>query len=77
MTKVIVYKNDEGGISIVHPAPNAKLTIEQVAAKSIPAGKSYAIMEKSDVPSDRTFRNAWDIDDELLTEITNPVEAEV
>ena len=58
MDKRIVYQNDEGGISIIVPA-NCGLTIEEIAAKDVPQGKEYHIVDVSDIPEDRTFRNAW------------------
>ena len=58
MDKRIVYKNDDGTISIIVPA-DCGLTIEEIAAKDVPAGKEYHIVNVSDIPSDRTFRNAW------------------
>ena len=58
MDKRIVYKNDDDTISIIVPA-DCGLTIEQIAAKDVPSGKEYHIVDKSEIPSDRTFRNAW------------------
>ena len=55
----IIYPNDEGGVAIVVPAPDNGLTMEQLAAKVVPAGKAYQIVDVADIPSDRTFRNAW------------------
>ena len=37
-----------------------RLTIEEIAAKDVPAGKPYQIVDVADIPSDRTFRNAWE-----------------
>ena len=61
MDKRIIYQNDEGGISIIVPAPEAleTMTIEEIAAKDVPQGKEYHIVDVSDIPEDRTFRNAW------------------
>lgn len=59
MNKRIVYNNDKGGISIIIPAPECGLTIEQIAAKDVPAGKEFHIVDVSEIPSDRTFREAW------------------
>ena len=59
VTKRIIYPNDEGGVSIIIPSPNCELTIEELAAKDVPAGKPFQIVNVEDVPSDRTFRNAW------------------
>jgi hypothetical protein len=58
MDKRIVYKNDDGTIAIIVPA-DCGLTIEEIAAKDVPSGKEYHIVNASDIPSDRTFRNAW------------------
>jgi hypothetical protein len=58
MNKRIIYKNDEGGISIIVPA-DCGLTIEEIAAKDVPAGKEYHIVDLSEIPTDRTFRDAW------------------
>ena len=58
MNQRIVYQNDEGGISIIVPA-DCGLTIEEIAAKDVPQGKEYNIVDVSDIPEDRTFRNAW------------------
>lgn len=58
MNKRIVYQNDEGGISIIVPA-ECGLTIEEIAAKDVPAGKAYNIVDVSEIPTDRTFRDAW------------------
>jgi hypothetical protein len=55
--KRVIYPNDEGGVSIIVPAPGA--TEEQVL-KAVPSGKPYQIVDVSDIPNDRTFRNAWE-----------------
>ena len=38
------------------------LTIEQIAAKDVPSGKPYLIVDTADVPSDRSQRQAWEAD---------------
>jgi len=62
MTKRIIYPNNDGGVSIVIPAPEAleTMTIEEIATKDVPEGKPYKIVDVADIPSDRTFRNAWE-----------------
>ena len=62
MTQRIIYPNDEGGVSIIIPTPEYLLdhTIEELAAKDVPAGKPYKIVDVSDIPEDRTFRDAWE-----------------
>lgn len=61
MDKRIIYKIPEGGVGIIIPSPNCGMTIEQIAAKDVPAGLEYHIVDVADIPSDRTFRNAWEI----------------
>ena len=60
MNQRIIYPNDDGGVSIIIPAPECELTIEEIATKDVPQGKPYKIVDGSDIPSDRTFRNAWE-----------------
>lgn len=59
MTKRIIYPTDNGGVAIIIPALET-MTIEEIAAKDVPAGKPFKIIDTADVPSDRTFRNAWE-----------------
>tara|TARA_B100001250_G_scaffold189294_1_gene162592 strand:+ start:1015 stop:1218 length:204 start_codon:yes stop_codon:yes gene_type:complete len=58
-TKRIIYPNDDGGVNIVSPSPNSSLTIEQLVSRTVPTGKSHQIVNVSDIPNDRTYRNAW------------------
>ena len=60
MPKRIIYQNDDGGVSIIIPAPDCGLTIEQIAEKDVPAGKPNKIVDVADIPADRTFRDAWE-----------------
>jgi len=60
MNQQIIYPTDDGGIAIIVPAPECGLTIEEIAAKDVPAGKPYKIVDVADIPTDRTFRNAWE-----------------
>jgi len=60
MNKRIIYPTDDGGVAIIVPAVDCGLTIEQIAAKDVPAGKSYKIVDVADIPTERLFRNAWE-----------------
>ena len=60
MNSRIIYKNNEGGVSVIVPSPNWKGTLEELAAKDVPANTPYKIVDVSEIPSDRTFRNAWE-----------------
>ena len=66
MNSRIIYPTDDGGVAVIVPAPECGLSIEEIAAKDVPAGKPYKIVDVADIPSDRTFRAAWE------TEITDP-----
>jgi hypothetical protein len=58
--KAIIYTNDNGGVSIIYPT--GELSIEEVAKKDVPAGVPYKIVDVADIPEDRTFRAAWEVD---------------
>lgn len=63
----IIYQTEDG-IAVITPAPNCSLTDAETAAKDVPTGSAYKIVEDSYVPSDRTFRNAWTIEASELTD---------
>ncbi len=54
-----IYQNDDGGISIVIPSDNCPLTLEQIKDKDCPSGKTVYTVNKSAIPTDRSFRDAW------------------
>ena len=62
MNKRIIYKNPDNSVSIIVPSDEALqfMTIEQIALKDVPANTPYKIVDVSEIPSDRTFRNAWE-----------------
>ena len=60
MNQRIIYPTDDGGVAIIIPAAECGLTIEEIAAKDVPPNRPYKIIDADDVPTDRTFRNAWE-----------------
>ena len=70
MNKKVIYKTEEGGVAILTPTDECLQThtIEQIAEKDVPAGRPYKIVDASVIPSDRTFRNAWEADEADLTD---------
>lgn len=70
MTKRIIYPTDNGGVAVIVPTPEAleQYGIEAIALKDVPAGKPFKIVDTADVPSDRTFRGAWEVDAATLTD---------
>ena len=57
--KRIIYIQDNGVVAVIIPSDNSSLTVEQIQAKDVPAGKTSYIVNKSEVPTDRSFRDAW------------------
>jgi hypothetical protein len=60
--KRIIYKNTDNSVSIIVPSDEAlqSMTIEQIVLKDVPANTPYKIVDVSEIPTDRTFRNAWE-----------------
>lgn len=58
--KVVVFKNQSGGLSILMPV-ECGLSLDEIARKDVPAGVPYKIIDRADLPSDRTYRDAWTI----------------
>ena len=65
--KRIIYQNDEGGVAIIIPC-ECGLTIEEIAAKDVPTGKAYKIVDVADIPTDRQWRNKWTVAETDLTD---------
>ena len=73
MNSRIIFPTDEGGVSVIVPAAECGLSIEEIAAKDVPpiivrgadgsvassTPRPYKIVDVADIPSDRTFRSAW------------------
>ena len=72
MTQRIIFLNKADGVSVIIPSDEAlrSHTIQEIAEKDVPAGKPYKIVSADDIPSDRTFRNAWEVDEATLTDGT-------
>jgi len=55
--KRVIYPNDDGGVSIIVPSPNCE-SIDALIA-TVPSGKPHQVVDVSEIPNDRTYRNAW------------------
>ena len=64
----IIYKTPENTVSVLLPSPNWSGTMKELAQKDVPTGLKYKIVEDSAIPSDRSFRNAWEVADSELTD---------
>lgn len=62
--KRIIFENDNGGVAIIVPAPEAVdlYGIEAIAQKDVPEGKTFYIVDEADIPDDRTDRDTWTVD---------------
>ena len=70
----ITYTNDKGGVSVVVPSPNWAGTMEELAVKVVPENEPYKIVEDSAVPTDRTFRDAWENYESITTSLVKAKE---
>tara|TARA_R100000278_G_scaffold41170_1_gene36320 strand:- start:97 stop:330 length:234 start_codon:yes stop_codon:yes gene_type:complete len=71
----IIYKQTDGIVAVITPVltetnltTGKPYTIDEIAAKDVPSGKKYKKLEDSDIPTDRSFRNAWTVDEADLTD---------
>lgn len=65
MDKVIVYQVDGQPVSIIYPC-DCGLSLEQIGQKDAPTGVPFWIVNASDLPQDRSDRDAWLLDEEQM-----------
>jgi hypothetical protein len=61
MSKRILFPKDSG-ICILTPVESCGLSVAEIANKDVPSGVPYLIVDESDIPQDREFRDAWEAD---------------
>ena len=66
----IIFKNLDGAILVFTPTQEALelLTLEQIAQRVVPNSVAYWIVDPSVIPTDRTFRDTWELDESQLGE---------
>jgi hypothetical protein len=66
----IIYNQDNGVVAVIIPTSEAleKYGIQAIAQKDVPSGKRYKIVDAADIPSDRSDRDAWTVDEADLTD---------
>ena len=64
----IIYKREDGGVSVISASPEWKGSMEELAQKDVPTGLKYKIIEDELYPTDRSFRDAWEVDEVELTD---------
>ena len=66
----IIYNQDNGVVAVIIPTPEAleQHGIQAIAKKDVPFGRPYKLVDASDIPSDRSQRDAWTVDEAELTD---------
>ena len=65
----IIYKTKDNSVAVLIPTQDVLDTVglQAIADKDVPQGLPYWLASESDIPIDRSQRNAWEID-ELMGE---------
>ncbi len=58
----IIYQDTSGNVSQVIPSPRYTGSMEELAKKTVPVNCEYKIVENAEIPGDRTFRDAWELE---------------
>ena len=70
-SKVIIFNSPyTNQLAITMVSGRCELTVEEIAKKAVPEGVKYKIIDKSDLPADKTWIDAWEdptIEDETNT----------
>lgn len=62
MDEVVAFELGDSGVGLLYPVPDCGLTLAEIIAKDVPQGARYRVISRSDVPTDRSYRNAWVMD---------------
>jgi len=66
MAQVIIFSNDNGGVSVC--VPTGELPIDKVLEKDVPGGRNARIVPAADLPNqDNDFFNAWEMNGATIT----------
>lgn len=65
MSKVIIFSNEAGGVSVCYPT--GELPIEEVLVKDCPAGAMIVDADSLPQGSDDAFFNAWELVDGIVS----------
>lgn len=65
--KVIVFPRPDGGVSVMIPTAEGLAmygSLDAMARAKVPADTPYEVLDRSQLPQDRVFRNAWEFSNE-------------
>jgi hypothetical protein len=66
MSQVIIFTNDNGGVSTC--IPTGEISIDAVMTKDVPAGRGARIVNLTDLPNQHNdFYDAWEMDATSVT----------
>ena len=66
---MLVSQSRSGGAgNEINPDTGEFFTIEEIALKDVPTGKKYKIVDDSEIPTNKNFRDAWVVDEADLTD---------
>jgi hypothetical protein len=60
MTQIIIYPLPDDKVAVIVPILDCGLTLEEIALKDVPTGLPYKIIDRSDLPTNPMFRDAWE-----------------
>jgi hypothetical protein len=74
----IIFLQDNGVVAVIIPTAEAleQHSIQAIAIKDVPAGRKFKLVDAADIPSDRSDRNAWTVDEADLTDGVGGVSSE-
>jgi hypothetical protein len=66
----IIYNQDNGVVAVIIPTQEAleQHGIQAIAIKDVPSGRKFKLVDAADIPSDRSDRDAWTVDNADLTD---------
>lgn len=59
---VVAFELDDGGVGILIPSTNCGFTLDEIISRDLDQGTRYKIINRADMPTDREYRNAWQMD---------------
>ena len=59
---------EDEGLSVMHPTSEWTGTMGELARRDVPKGLKFKIVEDSYIPTDQTFRDAWEVDEAELSD---------
>ena len=64
---VVVYEEESGFVCVMRASDSLleEYSLHQIALKDVPEALPFWIVDESEIPTDRTFRDAWEISETM------------